>query len=262
MYKFYIAGVLLPIAPQSLSIEVDNKDTEIELANGGVMTVLNSPGLSKYSFTFRAPNKPYPFAMYNKGYIEAPAFLSLLENLKTSQKPFMFKVIRGDKYVEHRDINALVSLESYTLNEDAENGGDYMIDVDLKSYIPYKTYKVQLNGKDAITIDTTIEREIDENIIPYDIKQSYYTVHVNEKFHDISRKFFGTGSYAEAIAKHNSMDFTTDILEEGLIISMDKESIEKIANKIDAENKAKQEKEITEQMETIVEEVKEVTSRE
>ena len=106
MYKFYIAGVLLPIAPQSLSIEVDNKDTEIELANGGVMTVLNSPGLSKYSFTFRAPNKSYPFAMYNKGYIEAPAFLSLLENLKTSQKPFMFKVIRGDKYVEHRDINA------------------------------------------------------------------------------------------------------------------------------------------------------------
>lgn len=257
MYKFSIAGVLLPIAPQSLSIEVDDKDVDIDLANGGTMTVLNPPGLTTYSFTFRAPNKKYPFALYRQGYIEAPAFLSMLDNLKKSQKPFYFEVHRGAEFVDHRDIKALVSLSSYSVDEDAENGGDYMIDVKLKVYVPTTTVKGHFGKDDTFIIDTTTEREINENIIPYDISAAYYTIQANDTFPLIAKRMFGESSYAEAIAIHNSMDFTIGSLIEleGTIISMNHKVITDIAEKLDKERKAKQEAEIKQKAEELVEEV-------
>ena len=255
MYKFYIADVLLPIAPQALSINVDDKDTEIELANGETMSVLNPPGLTTYKFTFRAPNVKYPFALYTNGYIEAPAFLSVLQYLKTSQKPFNFKVIRGNTYVEHRDINTTVSLVSYDIEEDAENGKDYMISVELKEYVRHKTYKdAKFDSNGNLIIETNDDREVDENKFPYPLNGAYYTIQPKDTFMVIARKFFGSMSYAEAIAKHNKMEFTTDELIEGEVIDLNEGSILKLAETIDAEHKANQEE--------IEAEIEEVTSSE
>ena len=248
MHQFYINGVLLPIAPSSLKITINDKDEEIDLANGGTMSVLNQPGLTKYSFSFRAPNTRYPFAMYNKGYMEAPAFLSLLGKLKMSQEPFTFKVIRGKTYVDYRDINTQVSLVNYTITEDSENNGDYEISVELKEYVKFKTIKT-VNGKpvssgssDKIIIDETTERDV---IVVEEKKEYYlgandYVIKEGDTFQSISQAFFGSMNYAEAIAQHNNMTYTTGELPVGEVINLNRERIEELAKKKDEQTYEKQ----------------------
>lgn len=252
MHRFYINGVLLPIAPSSLKIQINDKDEEIELANGGTMSVLNQPGLTEYSFSFRAPNTKYPFALTEQGYMEAPAFLSLLSRLKTSQEPFTFKVLRGTTYVDYRDIDTTVSLVSYTINEDAENNGDYIVDVELKEYVKFNTIKtingvpVSSDSEDRIVIDETTERDV---IIVEDIKEYYlgandYEIKEGDTLHSISLKFFGCISYAQAIAEHNGIEFTLEELPVGEVINLNRESIEEIAKRLDEEAFDQQESEI------------------
>ena len=247
MHKFYINGVLLPIAPSSLKIKINDKDEEIDLANGGTMSVLNQPGLTTYSFSFRAPNTKYPFAVYSKGYMEAPAFISLLNKLKMSQTPFTFKVIRGATYVTYRDINTQVSLVDYTISEDADEGGDYIIDVALKEYVKFKNIKtvngvvVNSGSEDKIIIDETTDRDISlEHITNYYLGAHDYPVEEGDTFQIISQKRFGHMNYAEAIAEHNKMEYTTDELMVGLVINLNPEAIEEIAKKKDEETYEKQ----------------------
>lgn len=238
MHKFYIAGVLLPITPSSLKISINDKDEEIDLANGGTMSVLNQPGLTTYSFEFRVPNVKYPFAIYDGEYMEAPAFISLLSNIKMSQKPFTFKVIRGDEYVDYRDISTIVSLVEYSISEDAENGGDYIISVEFKEYVKFATYKeittstesTDADSQDVISVDKTIERDITyEESTEYYLKSTDYVIRENSTFQSISQEVFGHMNYAEAIAMHNNMEYTTDSLPAGMVINIDEESLKALA---------------------------------
>lgn len=238
MHRFYISGVLLPIPPSSLKISIEDKDEEIDLANGGTMSVLNPPGLTTYSFSFRIPNVKYPFALYNNGFIEAPAFLSALEKLKTNQKPFDFKVFRGDTYVDYRDINTTVSLVDYTINEDAENGGDYIVDIELKAYVKVATYKeitVDKEGNTIVAEDTEPRDDVSHvEINEYYLTENQYVIQEGDTFHSISQKIFGHMNYAEAIAIHNGLDYTTgELAQIGLVIDLTPESIEALAVKED-----------------------------
>lgn len=238
MYKFYISGVLLPIPPSSLKIQINDKDEEIDLANGGTMSVLNQPGLTTYSFSFRVPNVMYPFAMYDGGFIQAPVFLAALEKMKIGQKPFAFKVFRGDTYVDHRDINTQVSLVEYTINEDAENGGDYIIDIELKEYVRYATYKEITIDKDdsTIEVDKTTERDDVSHveIVEYYLTQNQYMIQEGDTFQSISQTVFGHMNYAEAIAIHNGLEYTTEELTQvGLVIDLTPEKLEALAVKED-----------------------------
>ena len=248
MYKFYISGILLPIPPSSLEISINDKDEEISLADGGTMSVLNEPGLTTYSFEFRVPNIKYPFAMYEDGFIEANIFLSLLEMLKMNQKPFEFKVLRGPTYVEYRDISTKVSLVEYQIKEDAENGGDYVVDIELKEYVKFETRKDIVLDEDGneLTITETTERDepIYEEKIYQMVGTGYYVIQKGDTFHSISEKIDGHMNYAEAIAELNDMEFTTEELPyEGVIINVNKESLKKIAEKHDAEELKKQQEE-------------------
>lgn len=247
MHKFYISDVLLPIPPSSLKVTIDDKDDEINLANGGTMTVLNQPGLTKYSFEFRIPNVKYPFATYSNGFMEAPAFLSILGKLKTSQQPFTFKVIRGDKYVDYRDINTTVSLVDYTITEDAENNGDYMVDIELKEYMKYATFLPGNVDGNTITVDQTIARDVIlfEETKEYYLGANDYRIEKGDTFQSISQKRFGHMNYAEAIAEHNQMTYTTEELMEGLIVNLNEESLKAIAEKKDEEARQKQEEDIS-----------------
>ena len=247
MHKFYIAGVLLPITPSSLKISINDKDEEIDLANGGTMSVLNQPGLTTYSFEFRVPNVKYPFAMYDGEYMEAPAFISLLSNIKMSQKPFTFKVIRGDEYVDYRDISTIVSLVEYSISEDAENGGDYIISVEFKEYVKFATYKeINNSSQDFIIFDKTTDRDVEyKEVIQYVYDTNFYTVLEGDTFHGISQKVFGTRNYAEAIAKLNDREYTTEILSYvGAVLNVEEESVKKWATQLDNEKSEKQQKEL------------------
>lgn len=144
-YSFFIDGIQLPVAPSSLEMKINNKNKTIDLINEGEVNLLKKAGLTDVSFELLLPNVKYPFAVYPDGFQPATFYLEKLEKLKLSEKPFQFIVTRmkpnGDMLF---DTNIRVSLEDYSINEDAENGFDITVPINLKQYREYGTKVIQV----------------------------------------------------------------------------------------------------------------------
>lgn len=140
MYDVYLDKMLCPIAPEKLQVKISNKNKTLTLINEGEVNILKKAGLTEISFDLLLPNVKYPFAVYKSGFRAANYFLSILEELKTSQKPFKFKVVRqfpNGKMLFATNIN--VSLEDYKYSDDVSEGFDIVVSVKLKQYKEFGT---------------------------------------------------------------------------------------------------------------------------
>lgn len=254
MYQFYLGKILLPIAPESNQMNIEDKDQTIDLANGATMTILNLPGLTTWKFEFRVPSRPYPFAVYQSGFMSPGAFFQHLEELKKSQKPFQFKIIRGSTFVDGRDTDAIVSLVNYDISEDAEEYGmDFIVNVELMEYVPHKTLVGTIKNdefivsEDKILVDDSEERDEIEYTEQQVMGGGTYQIKVGDTYQSISQNFFeGSMNYAEAIAEYNDNypPFSTDLLDQyaGYYIYMHIENIKELAKKMDGEKVEEQKK--------------------
>mgnify|MGYP006893913374 FL=1 len=93
MYRFYMAGILLPVPPEKISYKIKNNNKTIDLVNGGAVNVLRQPGLTDVSFTLLIPCRKYPFS-HPEGFVEQDYYLTLFQMLKTGLKPFKFTIHR------------------------------------------------------------------------------------------------------------------------------------------------------------------------
>lgn len=140
MYDVYLDKMLCPIAPEKLQIKISNKNKTLTLINEGEINILKKAGLTEISFDLLLPNVKYPFAVYKSGFKTANYFLEILEELKTSQKPFKFKVVRqfpNGKILFGTNIS--VSLEDYKYSDDVKEGFDITVSIKLKQYKEYGT---------------------------------------------------------------------------------------------------------------------------
>lgn len=139
-YSFFLDGVQFPVAPSSMETQINNNNKTITLINESEVNILKKPGLTDISFELLLPNSKYPFAVYPDGFHPATYYLEKLESLKLSNKPFQFIVSRmkpnGDLLF---DTNMKVSLEDYPIKEDAENGFDIVVSLNLKQFREYGT---------------------------------------------------------------------------------------------------------------------------
>lgn len=142
MYKFYLEKVKVP-TPGKLEIKVKGANKVIRLANDGEMNLIRQPGLTEFKFKVLLPMI---------GGEKSPDFyIKHLENLMTSGKPFRFIVNRTDGYTkeffsENLKLvgNTAVTLESFEIVEDANNGSDVEVAIVLKKYVHYVTKEVAL----------------------------------------------------------------------------------------------------------------------
>jgi len=143
MYDVYLDTMLLPVTPSKIQVKIKNQNKTITLMNDGEINLLKMAGLSDISFTALIPQLKYPFAQGEfKG---ASFFLDGFEKLKTDQKPFQFIIYRAlPNGTLLFDSNFKVSLEDYQINEDADNGFDLTVDINLKQYRRYGTKAVQM----------------------------------------------------------------------------------------------------------------------
>ena len=133
MYYFYLDKLLLPIAPEKLQLKIGNNNKTLTLINEGEINILKKAKLTEIDFDILLPNVKYPFATYNNSFQNASYFLENIEKLKTSEKPFQFIVSRkmpNGKILF--DTNIKVSLEDYTISEEAEEGFDVKVTIKLK----------------------------------------------------------------------------------------------------------------------------------
>ena len=138
MYALYLDGVQFPVVPSDVKLKIKNQNKTITLINDGEVSQLKSPGLTDISFDALLPNFNYPFNNQDTQAIDI--YLEKLEKLKISKKPFIFSVSRVKPNGDYMyDTSMQVSLEDYTIKEDADKYGfDAMVSVKLKQYKEYK----------------------------------------------------------------------------------------------------------------------------
>ncbi len=201
MYSFYINGVLLPIPPSKLTVKVGSNNKTLTLANEGDMSILRYPTLTQISFDVILPMlDKYSFS---ESYKRPDYYLSVFETIMQSRKPVRFLVSRispGGTLLYDTNIN--VSLESYTIVEDAKSGLDLTVSITLKQYISYTTQYVTVttNDEGETTAVTEATRDTTTAEIP-----TTHTVVAGDTLWAIAKKHYGNGAKYTDIATANSV---------------------------------------------------------
>lgn len=211
MYNFILGGVQFPVAPPSFELNVNGKNETVTLINEGEINQLKKPGLSDIDFELLLPNNVYPFAIYNNGFQSSDYYLQHFETLMTNTdnngriQPTNLIVNRivGNRLIF--DTNLDVSVEGYTILEDAESlGFDVKVVLKLKQYRPYgtKLLKVQTPATTTSNPKVTVEntRSTVGKIIP-----KTYTVKQGDTLYNIAKKELGDAKKADEIARKNNI---------------------------------------------------------
>jgi LysM repeat protein len=203
MYYFYLDGVLLPVTPSKLSIKVKNNNKTLTLINEGEINLLKEAGLTDIEFDVLLPNHQHPFAIYEGGFQGSAYFTNKLEQLKVDKQPFQFIVTRelpnGQKMFDN---NITVSMESYTLKEDAKSYGfDVLASIKLKQY---KEFKVKTYTTNAGKASVRTQRETKNAPAPKKTPATYSVVS-GDTLWKLAKKYYGDGSKYPVIAKANNI---------------------------------------------------------
>lgn len=200
MYSFFFDDMQLPVTPSKLSVKIKGNNKTLTLVNEGDINFLRSPGLTEISFEMLLPMlEQYSFA---SEYHQPDYYLGILESYVTGKKPFRFIVSRvspsGDKLY---DTNIKVSLEDYTVSEDATDGFDVTVSINLKQYIDYATKKVTVTKPDnssKSTLKTETPRETSGKPTA-----KTYTVKSGDCLWTIAKKYYDNGAQYTKIYNAN-----------------------------------------------------------
>ena len=209
-YKFYIDKVLLPVPPSKMTTKISNKNKTVTLINDGEVSILKSQGLTEISFDLLLPNVEYPFADYKNGkFKDAKYFLDKFEKLKLNKTSFQFIVSRElPKGKDLFSTNITVSLEDYSIIEDAKEGFDVTASIKLKQYKLFSTKVVQLQTTIAASSSSGVIFIPAKEEIPPKVNTSTippYTVKSGDCLWNICKRFLGDGSKYSQIAKLNNI---------------------------------------------------------
>lgn len=156
-YQVYLGTMLLPVTPSKIQTKINSNNATATLINDGEISLLKKAGLTTVSFDMLLPNVEYPFAVYKNGFVRAQTFLDQLENLKGEGTTFYFKVARAlPQGTTLHATEMLVSLEDYTIQDDASQGFDIVVSVNLKQYRDVATKTIDLSTASDGTTTATI----------------------------------------------------------------------------------------------------------
>lgn len=229
MYSFYIDKILLPVTPSKLTIKISNKNKTMTLINDGEINILKTAGLSEVDFECLLPNVKYPFAKYkHNNFRYAEYYLKKLESLKRNNESFRFIVTReiqnGDELF---DTNMRVSLEDYTIEEDAGNGCDIKVTIKLKQYKEYETKTVIIEEitptpattESAANITIPAQAVVVDSPPAESLPDYTYTVQEGDCLWNICKQYFGDGSLYQQVSDLNGIA-NPDLIYPGQVLNL------------------------------------------
>lgn len=146
-YYVYLDKCLLPVAPSRITCKYGSLNQSVQVTDGGEVSILNDPKLTEVQLDFIIPQRDYPFKINSYVNKSACYYIEYLQRLKELKKPFQFIVSRSlpdGRYLYSSNIK--VSLEDYTLKEDADRGMDIGAHVRLKEYRDHSIKRVKLSS--------------------------------------------------------------------------------------------------------------------
>lgn len=227
----------LPLAPEQFKTKVGNKNKTIELVSVGEVNIPKDIGLREFSFEVLLPkdatlvtgsknyvdnegNTLYATEYLRMNFHEPIWYLNRFRELKAAAKPFFLVIIRqlidsynADGSINHKYLfggNLKVTMEDYTVKENAGEEGDYWVEIKLKEYREVGVIKsiddtgtVSEEGK--IQATETVQRE-DTMTVP-----ETYTVMKGDTLWNIAKKYLGDGSKYTYLAEINDLENANDI---------------------------------------------------
>ena len=194
-YSCYLDGVEWP-TPAKLTVKIKGKNKTLTLLNEGEINFLRAPGLSEIVL-------PVTLSMLTGS--RSPAYyLGVLEQLKTSKSTTQFILVRRSPDGKQLyDTNMTVSVEDYNITEDAKEGLDVSVDINLKQWRAYgtKTAKVEPSGTTSGKQIVTVEKERNASTAP---SAKTYTVKRGDTLWSIAVKYYGAGAQYTKIYKANT----------------------------------------------------------
>lgn len=223
MYYMFLDTMQVPVPPETMRTRIRNKNRPIDLINKGEINILKNPGLTEISFKILLPNASYPFnqsILYKSQ--KANYYVSQLEQFKTKNEPFQFICVRmtdGGDLLNMSNIK--VTLEDYSINEDAKEGYDFYADILLKQYKEWGSKKIDVktdkDGNKKGTAEqnrsTTGKTSMPESIV----------ARKNDTLQTICKKYFGSALLSLPIVKSLNKIAVPGVLAVGQIIKLKSE---------------------------------------
>lgn len=196
-YRLYLGKMLVPVTPGKIEMTVNGRNETVTLINEGEVNILKSPGLTDINIPeLLLPMQSYPFA--NAGASTPDFYLSKFEDWKVNKKFFQFKLVRtspdGKKILFTTQMD--VSLEDYRIVEDADEGSDLIIELNMKQFKPWGAKKLKITGTDKAPKPSNSRKPRNKNIKKYTIKDG-------DTLKKIARKYLNDGNLWEKIYKAN-----------------------------------------------------------
>lgn len=175
-YFVFLDVIFCPVSPEKIEITTPSLNKTVTLVDQGEINIPRGKGLKEITFDMLVPSFKYPFANYSFGSFSTSQIIARLEHLKAEGKPIYFIVTRCRDNKPAWWTNIKVLLEDFTVVEDANNGTDVIISINLKEYREYQTKVAVINEKADGTVEAKFDtpRSITGNTAP-DVLKSIET---------------------------------------------------------------------------------------
>lgn len=194
-YTCYLNGVQWP-TPEKLTVKIKGQNKTLILLNEGEINFLRAPGLTEIVVPFTLPML--------SGTRSPEYYLGILEKLKTGKTTAWFKLVRlSPNGHTLYDTNMKVSVEDYNIVEDAKEGLDVSVDVNLKQWRSYgtKTITVEQPAAKEEKATVSVTKERDASTAP---TTKTYTVKKGDTLWAIAAKYYGSGAQYNKIYNANT----------------------------------------------------------
>lgn len=194
-YTCYLNGVAWP-TPEKLTVKIKGQNKTLTLLNEGEINFLRAPGLTEIVVPFTLPML--------SGTRSPEYYLNILEKLKTNKTTAWFKLVRLSPNGRSLfDTNMKVSVEDYNIVEDAKEGLDVSVDVNLKQWRSYgtKTFTVEQPAAKEEKATVSVTKERDASTAP---TAKTYTVKKGDTLWAIASKYYGSGAQYTKIYNANT----------------------------------------------------------